>query len=1032
MKLELSLLGHVEIRRDGLPVRGFVSTKVEALLIYLAATGQPHRRESLAGLLWGNKSDERARGNLRKALSNLRRLVGESVLVSGQTVTFNRDAVACLDVAVFEAALAINQANPENLTALAAAVEEYRDDFLTGFTVEEALPFEEWLLVERERLRRLVIQALYRLGAAYTARGEYAAGIEVTSRLLALEPWQEEAHRQMMTLLARSGQQAAALAQYETCRRILARELGVEPLPETQALYRRLKTRGRPSPHNLPPPATPFVGREKELAYLAQTLDRPDCRLLTLVGLGGVGKTRLALQAAAEQLPSFKDGVFFVPLVGIGSARLLAAAIAKPLPCSLSGPGEAGQQLINCLAGREMLLVLDSFEHLRRGEEEVLVKLLSGAPGVKLLVTSRRRLNLHEEWVIEVGGLEFPQPEGSAGLLNPELAQPDLQNYSAIRLFVQQAQRVQADFSLSACNQAEIVRLCQLVNGTPLGLELAAAWVPLLSCAEIATEIERDLDFLTTSAGNIPDRHRSMRAVFESTWDLLSAPEQDVLRRLAVFKGKFQREAAIHVTGASLQLLLALVNKSLLRRDAAGRYDMHELLRQFAAEKLAANADNAAQARHSRYYLTFLHERESALQGGAQPETLKDIGDAWENIQLAWRWAAAQGQLELVEQAGLSLFLFCETQSRFQEGEAFFQYALDCLAKGETMVSASPENCAHRALGKMLAYQGRLLYHRGLYSSARTMLEKSLAVAEQSLQPETVAFSRHTLGLVAVMQGDYEPAKQLAQESVRLCRQLNDGWGEAWSLYTWGWADYYLGDYGPAQQSTQKSLNLHRQLRNRHGEAACLNTLGLIVCAVHEQTLAQHPEAREFFEQNLAIRQAIGDHWGEAVARHNLGYLHWKLRQYDLARTWFRGSLAISTMLGALQMIAATRMWLGMTALEQGRQTEAGQCFMDALKLGYQQRGLGRVMDTLFRLADLYRRQGQIELAVEYLTVVQYQPATDDRVREGATLLLAELAPHVPPSSMAAAQNRGRNRNLDQLIGEILAEQDLVMDPFNG
>ena len=264
----------------------------------------------------------------------------------------------------FESALAEDEPAPEKLQPLREAVELYRGEFLEGFSVRQALGFEEWVLGERERLRQLAIQALHRLSVACTVRGEYAAGIEYTNRLLALEPWQEEAHRQLMTLLARSGQHSAALAQYETCRRILAEELGVEPLPETQALYHRLKTRREAAPHNLPPQTTPFVGRQAELAQIAHHLDRADCRLLTLIGAGGIGKTRLALQAAGQALDAFADGVYFVPLAGISSPEFLVPTIGEAIDYPLSGEADPKRQLLNYLQQKEMLLVLDNFEHL--------------------------------------------------------------------------------------------------------------------------------------------------------------------------------------------------------------------------------------------------------------------------------------------------------------------------------------------------------------------------------------------------------------------------------------------------------------------------------------------------------------------------------------------------------------------------------------------------------------------------------------------------------------------------------------------
>ncbi|MCG3210421.1 MAG: hypothetical protein FOGNACKC_04052 [Anaerolineae bacterium] len=1024
--LELSLLGRVEITLNGQPVEGFVSVKVQALLAYLAVTGRTHNRESLAALFWGDKPDDRARANLRKALSNLRKLLGGYINSSDQLIAFDRTLPHFLDVAVFEETL--NQAGAFKTAPqpLREAIDLYQGDFLAGLAIDDAQPFEEWLLPERERLRRLAVQALYQLARIHTSRGEYAAGIDVTTRLLALEPWQEEAHRQLMTLLARSGQHAAALAHFETCRRILAEELGVEPLPETQALYQRLKAKGQPIRHNLPPQRTPFEGRQAELAQIADHLHLPDCRLLSLVGPGGIGKTRLALQSAAENLSTFPDGVYFVSLVAVNSPQLLAVTIAGVLGCALNGPGEAEQQLANYLGQRELLLVLDNFEHLlsrsNPGGETLLPHLLTSAPHLKLLVTSRERLALPEEWVIGLDGLDFPEQDVSFA---------DVQMYSAVRLFVQHAQQVRANFVLSAANQADIIRLCRLLDGIPLGLELAASWLPLLSSAEIIAEIERDLDFLTDSSRRAPDRHRSMRLVFESSWQLLPEAEQEALKRLAVFKGKFQREAALHVSGASLPVLLALLNKSLLRRDAAGSYSMHELLRQFAAEKLAAVAAET-QTRHSRYYLSLLREKEARLRGGDQPRALADIGEAIENIQAAWRWAVEHSDWAALHQVGRSLFLYFDTRSRFQEGEALFQTTLDRLAQSEP--------AQQRLASQLLAYLGRLRYGRGLYQQARTDLEQSLALADALNESEAAAFARHSLGLVAVMQGEYPKAQQLARASLELCRKLGDPWGEACSLYTLGWAAYYLGDYGAAQRHTHKSLRLHRQMGNRHGEAACLNTLGLVVCGLHESNLAQHPEAKRYFEQNLVIRQSIGDRWGEAIALHNLGYLHLKLMDFDAAKFWFTESLAISRMISTLHMITATSMWLGVTALELDNCAEARRWFSESLAAAFENGAFVRVADILYRWGDLLRREEQLEQAAEVLAFVSHYPATDDRVRDGAAELLNQIAARLPAPAAEAARSRGATLAVEEVVAGVLAEQkpspsipeDSVLGPLLG
>jgi predicted ATPase len=658
--LTFRLLGKPQVSRGGAVVTGFISAKVQALLFYLVATGRLHTREALAGLLWGHMPEAQASKNLRNALSNLRALVGEHLLITREEVTFNRDSPYWLDVEVFLSALA--DMGNKDLGALHRAVELYQGDFLEGFYVAEALDFEEWAAGRRSLLKGMMLQALHTLVAGHLEREEYAAGLEYGNRLLALEPWREETHRHMMLLLARSRQRSAALAQYETCRRLLAAELGVEPMPETTALYQRLKATAAPPAHNLPPQPTPFVGREAELAEIARFLNNRDAPLLTLVGPGGIGKTRLALQAAARCVDPdvafetrFAHGVFFVPLAPLGAAERgaaqasLIAAMADALPFSFQGPIHPQAQLLNYLREKRLLLILDNFEHLA-GEARQLGDILQLAPGIKVLVTSRVRLNLREEWLLEVTGLDYPPVDPLSGA--PRLAERAPEAYSALALFGQQARRVQTGFTLSGEDTTHIARICQLVEGVPLGIELAASWLRVLSCSEIAAEIERGLDFLTSSLQNVPERHRSLRAVFDHSWNLLSPPEQALFRQLSVFRAGFQREAAARVVGASLPLLAGLADKSLLRRSAAGRYEVHELLRQYVEEKLQQRPDEYRQVHdaHCRYYAELMSQHQAQLKGEEVQTALSALSAERENVRAAWNWAVEHRRVDELNQ----------------------------------------------------------------------------------------------------------------------------------------------------------------------------------------------------------------------------------------------------------------------------------------------------------------------------------------------------------------------------------------------
>ncbi|MCO5182968.1 MAG: NB-ARC domain-containing protein [Anaerolineae bacterium] len=662
----MTLLGGLGVTQNGSAVPGFGTRKAMALFCYLVIGRKSYSRSALAGLLWGDMPEANARMNLRRTLSRLRP-INSHLHITPNEIGFNHDKPYYLDVEAFEAATnASKRSDTADTAPLRQAITLYKGEFLDGFYVRNAPAFEEWTLGQRARLRDLAVQTLHKLVVDCGQTGDLAAGIDYAKQLLAHDPWREEAHRQLMELLARSGRRNAALLQYETCRRVLSDELGVEPTPITRDLHERIlhnrfdaflpppveavdEVRVRdvsaespprnaaPPKHNLQLPLTPLLGREKELDLLDQLLADPYARAITILGPGGIGKTRMALGIAENQIQadSFADGVFFVGLARLNSADEILAAIADALNFSFHRTADQHGQLLDYLRNKNLLLILDNFEHVMAGVTLV-EDILRASPNSQVIITSREKLNRQWEYLFPLGGLSYPELNRYEAFSAESLHM----QYDAVQLFLTCARRARPSFDVTASLEP-ILRICNLIEGMPLGIILSATWLEVLRPDEVVEEIQRGLDFLESELGDIPSRQRSLRATFAYSWRLLSDRERHIFQQLSVFQGGFTRVAAHEVTGATLHDLRSLVGKSLLTTELDGRYQIHELLRQFSAERLAQDEveQQEARNRHATYFSELIEQLYTRVKGPEHKQIMALFDAENANARLAWHWA---------------------------------------------------------------------------------------------------------------------------------------------------------------------------------------------------------------------------------------------------------------------------------------------------------------------------------------------------------------------------------------------------------
>jgi predicted ATPase/DNA-binding SARP family transcriptional activator len=973
--LYICLFGGLEIRQGDAPITAFISNKAPALLAYLAVTRRPQQRDTLAALLWGEMGDADAKNNLRQALTSLRKTLDPFLEITRDTVALRSDAPLVVDVTAFVQTLRDARQSPAeaNVTLLQRAADLYRGDFLEGFLVRDAPEFEEWALAQRTRYRELALQALHTLTTAHLDSADYTAAIDAAGRLLALDGWREEGYRQLMLALARTGQYTAALSQYQQCRSVMRAAFDAEPAEETTALYARIRAALHGPRHNLPAALTGFVGRTAEMTLVRQKLANPACRLLTIVGPGGAGKSRLALEAAAALAPAFLNGVWFASLAAAnaGEPEALATTLAAALQIP-TGAGELKRQVIGYLRQRELLLVLDNLEHLLN-DIGWLSELLAAAPDVKILATSRERLNLQAEQIVHLGGLPTPAADH---------AEPE--KFAAVALFARRARRVEPDFALTPQTAPAVIQICQTVGGLPLGIELAAAWVSHYSCPEIAAAMAANLDFLASTHRDASPRQRSLRAAFDHSWRLLAASEQQAFTRLAVFCGSFTREAAAAVAAVPAATLAALVDKSLVRKDGAERYDLHEVLRHFAVEQWQAQPDAMAAItpRHSQFYLALLAQQTEQFKGRAQKEALSTVGQELENVRAAWHTAVAQRQMALIEAALEALYHFYMLRSWLAEGLEMFRSARLALA-------ADDDRAAQQQVTARLALrEAKFLLTLARFEEAQTLLENALATLAASDAPGEVATARYYLGQVCASTGAYAAAEEHVRASLAMRRALNDPWGQAVSLLELGGLDFYRGHYAAAQRHCAEGLHLAEEIGDLQTIAHLLTGLSIVARQLGDMAAAQR-----YAERGLAVYEELESPYGRIQSLLTLGGLAVAQGDWPSARPYFEQALTASRALGYLSGEADSHYRLGQVATALGESARAADHFRQALRLAAAIQEAPLILDALAAAAILLAEQPSPETA-SLLAWLLDQPELDAQRRgELAARLARQPAP---------------------------------------
>lgn len=1055
-KLELHLFGGMEINFDQQRVTKLASRKAHALVTYLVCNPYVYPRDVLADLLWDERTQRQAMGNLRVILNSMRNELSPFVMITRQTVQIDRSEELWADTVRFEELVApLTQGTlamplPSHLvTDLQGALQLYKGEFLAGFYLRDAQQFEEWAVFERERYHILAVKTARALTHHYVAMQEYGSGVAAAQRWIQLDPLGEEAHRLLMELLLGDGQRTAALDHYQAYINRLAQEQ-MEPSLELNLLYQQITrdelsaqihslqisepemafvpsaANRRMIPNNLPSALTPIIGRDEEIAQIQSRLENSSCRLLTIVGLGGVGKTRLAVEtaqllttsAAAQRL--FGDGIYLIRLERIEAKQLLPSIIASAIHYTFQGTLDPTKQLLQYLRNRRILLIFDNFEHLI-SESDLIDELLQHAPHLKILLTSRQRLEFLGEWLFPIQGLPYPAllQRGENGRWETDVlpqskatAEIPWYAYPATQLFIHTVQTLRPMFEPEA-DKEFIIKICHILEGLPLGIQLAAAAVHTHSCLEIATAIQQNLAFINTTMRNLPERHRSLRAAFDHSWQLLSDEEQAAFRNLAVFVDGFSEESAIAVNDISQAMLIRLINRSLVQQMEGHydqnpqhryrRYRLHPVLHQYANQQLAAALANEEERRqrHCLYFAHFAAEHEAELSTARAGDTARLLVLELENIRAAWRYALTQRWSDPLHSMLPVLMRFYLLRGFLLDAIALLDSAIAAIEQWITS-AGNAKTLWQPLLVLLFTHKAEILTEQGHYEQAwqtgqiaieharkskdllgeaRGYLQWGIALNGQGAYEQAIEKLTHALrlarngdllaieatahrhlGVSSFYQGDYVAGRTYYETAIQQYQMLGDLLSELRTYLSLGMLYIYNGGYFQARQYYERCLQAYQEIGDRATMAVALNNLGAV--STH---LGDYQNATQFFQEALTIHRSIGDRQTEGLILANLGLVAHLINNHPTALDHCLRALDVSLEIGERDTEAYTRTCLGHVLLELGRASEAVVNYEQAIAVRKSTGQEPQMLEPLAGLARTYLRLRKPHDALSYV-----------------------------------------------------------------